>query len=98
MNTQHEKLRETIKNIDNLSQIGFSEIAAIANLALTALKTPDGYRHPQNIAYAFQVIRDKAQDIENCINAEAETVGCNYKDANLELRRVARAQSLAPVA
>ena len=98
MNTPHEKLRETIESIDSLSQSGFSEIAAIADLALTALKTPDGYRHPQNIAYALKVIRDKARDIENCINAVAEDVSCNYKDTDLELWRAARAQSLAPVA
>lgn len=98
MNTPYERLRETIESIDSLSQSGFSEIAAIADLALTALKTPDGYRDPQNIAYAFQVIRDKARDIENCINVVAGHVSCNYKDTDLELRRVARAQSLAPVA
>ncbi|AST27437.1 hypothetical protein [Ralstonia pseudosolanacearum] len=76
-----QDLRYTINTIDAMSQSGFSEIAAIAGLALSRLETPEGYLHLEDIAYALQAIRNKARDIENCINAEAESVGCNYKDA-----------------
>ncbi|MGL6155744.1 MAG: hypothetical protein ACRC1O_03960 [Ralstonia mannitolilytica] len=81
-----QQLRYTIESIDTMSQNAFSEIAAIAGLALSRLETPEGFLHPEDIAYALQAIRSKAQDIESCINAEAESVGCNYKDASM-LRR-----------
>lgn len=76
-----QDLRETIHNIDALSQGGFSEIAAVAGLALSRLEKPEGLLDLEDIAYALLAIRNKARDIENFINAEAESVGCNYKDA-----------------
>lgn len=55
------KLRATITGMDELSQGGFSAIAAIAQLALVALEHPDGYLHPENIAHALQAIWVKAE-------------------------------------
>lgn len=70
---------DVINTIDCLSQEGFSSIAAIASLALLAMETsPVG--NTENIIQALRTIRGKARDIENCINYEAETVGCNYKE------------------
>jgi hypothetical protein len=80
-NEDTQQLRYTINTIDAMSQNAFSEIAAIAGLALSRLETPEGLLRLEDIAYALQAIRSKAHDIENCINAEAESVGCNYKDA-----------------
>jgi len=90
-----QKLREAIQNIDAMSQGGFSEIAAIAGLALSRLETPEWLLRMEDIARALQAIRSKAQDIENCINAEAESVGGNHTDAAMvrrfEARRAAEA-------
>ena len=81
-----EKLRDTVNVMDCLSQGGFSEIAAIASLALRSLENSEGYRNRDDIAAAFAAIRGKAQDIGNCINSEAESVGCNYTN-DAERRR-----------
>ncbi|MDR1968286.1 MAG: hypothetical protein LBQ32_06275 [Burkholderiaceae bacterium] len=92
------RLRAAVETMDSLSQEGFSEIAAIAKLALISLKTPEGYRHLDGIAYAIGAIRSKAQDVENCINSEAEGVGCNYvkgdEHRRWDARRAARAQGI----
>lgn len=85
-----KNLREAIQNIDALSQDGFSEIAAIAGLALSRLEMPEGLLHLEDVAYALQAIRGKAQDTKNCINGEAESVGCNYTDAAVQRRFDAR--------
>ena len=80
------KLKQTIQTIDSFSQSGFSEIASIAKLALVALESPDAYLHFENIANALLAIRNKAVDIEDCINSEAEDVGCNYSCQHTERR------------
>ncbi|BCL91935.1 hypothetical protein ACNRBS_10535 [Ralstonia pseudosolanacearum] len=76
-----QKLREAIQNIDAMSQEGFSEIRAIARLALMSLLTPEGQRDTESLAYAFQAICGKADQSGNSINWEAEQVGCNHSDA-----------------
>lgn len=88
--TDVDKLQETIEFMDSLAQQGFSEIAAIARLALSSLQTPDGYLHIENTVQALQVIVSKAMDIDNCVNCSAEDVGCNYIDKRLAQRREAR--------
>lgn len=75
-----DKLCNKINLMDCLSQDGFSEISSIAKLALSRLETPDGYNRIDDIANALDAIWKKADDIENCINSEAEEVGCNYTD------------------
>jgi len=69
-------LRATIQNIDALSQEGFSQISSIASLVLLAMKDPA--RNAVDVEHALRVICGKAHDIEDCINAEAERVGCNH--------------------
>ncbi len=86
MSSDVRALRNAVRNIDGLSQAGFSEIAAIARLALVCLGTPDGYRHLGNLAHALSAICGKANDIQNCINCEAEEVGCNYVNPNRRRR------------
>lgn len=94
-----KRLHAAVYDMDCLAQGGFSEIAAIAKLAMSALETPDGYLQPENIANALRTIWGKAYDIENCINCAAEEVGCNYIDPSIKLRyaasRAAREQSAA---
>lgn len=91
-----QKLRDTVRFMDNLSQNGFSEITAIARLALASLETPEGHHNLQCIVYAFRLISEKAQDVEGAINSMAEEVGCNYKDD--ALLRSYKAQYEAEVA
>ena len=75
-----DKLCNAVESMDGLSQDGFSEIAAIAKLALAWLEKPDAYRHMDVTANALSAIWGKAEDIQNCINSQAEEVGCNYVD------------------
>lgn len=74
-----EDLLDTIRTMDSLSQEGFSQIAAIASLALFAMKT-SAPQNTENVVQALRAICGKAQDIENCINSEAELAGGNYVD------------------
>lgn len=78
--TQEECLRDAICVIDGLAQEGFSQIAAIASLALLSMEVPDAFHLRTDLAYALSAIRGKAQEIEDCIHSEAERVGCNYVD------------------
>lgn len=84
------RLKAAITDMDCLAQSGFSEISAIAKLALAALETPDGYTNLEIIAQALRAIWVKADDIENCVNFAAGQVGCNYKDQATERRRDAQ--------
>jgi len=81
-----KRLHAAVYDMDCLAQGGFSEIAAIAKLAMVALETQDGYLHPENIANALRTIWGKAYDIENCVNYAAEEVGCNYVDPHTKRR------------
>ena len=84
--TEIEKLRATIYEIDCLAHQGFSEIIAVAKLALLALENPKAYRHPEHIAQAFVVILGRAADFKNTIGSEAENVGGNYQNKSRRLR------------
>lgn len=79
-----EQLRSTITDMDAMAQGAFSEIASMASLALLALEQPGTYatngRGLDDVAAMLTAIKSKALDIENCINATAEGVGCNYVD------------------
>jgi hypothetical protein len=79
-NAEIKTLRETVMTMDTLSQDGFSVIALIARLALSRMETPQGCSNQEYLAEALSAIRNKADDIMNCINGEAENVGCNYVD------------------
>jgi len=89
-------LRNTVQTMDSLSQDGFSEISAIARLALAMLEQPDGYRHPELIAMALRNIWAKSDLIADCIGCEAEAVGCNYVDEALQRRYAAREEAQQP--
>lgn len=99
--TDVEKLQGAVEFMDSLAQQGFSEIAAIANLALGALQTPAGYVHLDNIVQALEVIAGKAFDMNNTVNCAAEEVGCNYVDKKLaqrgQARRTAEGQPQRPL-
>ncbi len=90
--TSIEDLLDTIRTMDSLSQEGFSQIAAIASLALLAMKTA-APNDVENVAQALRAIRGKAQDIQNCINYEAEQVGGNYVDLERREKLLADVQA-----
>lgn len=78
-----EKLRTTITQMDSAAQSAFSEIASMARLALLAMEQPSTYANGcglDAIAHMLTAIKDMADDIQNCINVEAEAVGCNHVD------------------
>lgn len=75
-----EELRQAVEEIDATSQEAFSEISAVARIALTALTTPAGANQLRDIARALTLIARVAEDSKNSINVEAETVGCNHVD------------------
>lgn len=81
------QLRDAIESMDSLSEIGFSEIASIAKMALAYLETPNVALHVEDIANALSAIQGKAEDIKSCINYQAEEVGCNYVD-KAKIRRL----------
>jgi len=94
-----EDLLDTIKTMDALSQEGFSQIAAIASLALLAMETA-APNDVANVVQALRAIRGKAYDIENCINTEAEMVGGNHVDLDRRkklLADVSKAVEVGPV-
>lgn len=80
-----EQLRDAVTDMDAMAQGAFSEIASMASLALLALEQPSTYAHDglrmDRVADMLTAIQGKARDIDNCINATAEGVGCNYVDA-----------------
>lgn len=87
-----DRLRAAITDMDSLSQHGFSQIASVARLALLAMETPEAARNPDRLADAFELIWTIAEDVQNCINARAEELGCNYIDPAAHRRQAARAQ------
>ena len=93
INTEISKLRDTIQLLDNYSQRGCSQIAAIARLALESLKVPESAYALDGIAYALEAICEKAEYVEGCINAEAENVGCNYIDESERRGWAARSEA-----
>ncbi len=80
LNDEIERLKEVVCNMDGLSQEGLSQISAIAGLAMFRIEQGIEHAwHLDSIYNALLVIKAKAYDTENCINGEAEDVGCDHK-------------------
>jgi hypothetical protein len=76
--TELSTLRQTIRQMDALSQEGFTDVAAIAKLIKVALEAAN-FSDPKKMIFpALGQIVDRAGDAENCINSEAEEVECNF--------------------
>lgn len=71
---------ETIRTMDGLSHGGFSHIAGMARVALLAFESEVKSYYIDDFAGVLDAIRGIAEEMENCINVEAERVGCNYVD------------------
>lgn len=92
LEAQAARLRSSIKEIGALADDGFSEIEAIALLALSALEAPATYNNLETIALALRNIASTAQRVWNCVGAEAEHIGCGYVDDAQQRRYAARSQ------
>lgn len=88
-----DRLRDTIKDMDAISQDGFSRIEALARITLLALETPDACRFIELIAQTLDTIATVAQTSMDAVNSGAEEVGCNWvmraEQRRIEARRVA---------
>ncbi|RFC37765.1 MAG: hypothetical protein DID92_2727743064 [Candidatus Nitrotoga sp. SPKER] len=84
-------LKETINAMDGLAQTGFSQIEAIAKLAMAYMEMPEAYRHTEILAVAFEAIWNKAFEMNECISGEARFVGCERTDQGMLRRYAARA-------
>lgn len=93
-----DQLRDAITSMDGFAQSAFSQIASMASLALLALEQPSAYANGtgmDRIAHVLESIKGMAHDMENCINATAESVGCNYVDSAQRKRWDAQRKALA---
>jgi len=86
-NPDIEALRSTLRLVDNVSNDSFGRIKSLCAVALLAMeqhRKPVDMEHLARILVHIEVVCD---DARNCINYEAETVGCDYKD-EAWLRRI----------
>ena len=69
-------LRHAVELMDCLSQEGFGQIAAMARCAEAFVDQSPGAPQPDTLRQVLRAIRGKADDIQNCINVQADEVGC----------------------
>ena len=69
-------LRHAVELMDCLSQEGFGQIAAIARCAEVYLGHGPEALQRETVATVLRAICGKADDIQNCINVQADEVGC----------------------
>ncbi|MCU7836051.1 MAG: hypothetical protein KZQ83_12485 [gamma proteobacterium symbiont of Taylorina sp.] len=81
-NNDAKRLQRAITDMDALSQEGFSKIEGTSNLAVKALEQS---RQSDDELNAFKAISGIAIDLMNCINCEAEEVGCHYTTRKIEV-------------
>lgn len=92
-----EKLKkhaDSIQLIDCFSQQGFGRISALARVALLALESDLKVQQIEAFAGVFEEIQAIAEDMESCINVEAEEAGCNYVNPAHARRMEAFSRSL----
>lgn len=75
-----DALRSTVELIDSVSQDAFDRIKALCKLTLLAMEQRARPVEMEDLARVLKQIEQAAEEAENCINVEAENVGCNYKD------------------
>lgn len=85
-------LQEAITDMDGLAAVGFEEIAAIGQLALSAMENPHRPPDPEAVALALQAIERIADAMNDSIRSRALHVGCAFTDARAERRFAARRQ------
>ncbi|NPT36227.1 hypothetical protein [Paraburkholderia xenovorans] len=73
-------LRNTLSDIDAISQEITSNIDALCSVTLMAMKTQAFWKTPDTLVQVLTLIAARAQDLGNTINAAAEDHGCNWID------------------
>ncbi len=96
-----EIMRIIISDMDGLACEAFDEIAAIADLAMLALETPEGHRRHEMIANALSAISNKASITNDSIFSLAEGAGRSSsarekRQVRFCAYRTAREQEVAP--
>ena len=77
----HPAIRDlchAVELMDCLSQEGFGQIAAIARCAEVYLGHGPEALQRDTLATVLRAICGKADDIQNCINVQADEVGCAW--------------------
>lgn len=87
----------TAISIALLGRGALTEIAALCSVALAALETNNACGG-EDLALLLTVIEQKAQDIANCIDAEAEQINIKVGCHRAAKRRAARAARTAELA
>lgn len=75
-----DRLRANITEIDSLSQEGFSNIAALAQLAIAYLELPEVEQDKGALKTTIKLIRAQAVEYETIINSEAGIYGCGFNE------------------
>ena len=77
------ELRIAVNSMDCAAHQAFSEIAAIAKLALHSLKTPDGGVSKRDMMHALRAIWNRADGASLDLSGMAFDVGCEYVDESI---------------
>lgn len=91
-NEQINVLSAAIKDMDCLSRQALLEIAAIADLLLHWMESPECYQRMHMMADVLNLISYRAQETIENVGREAESVGCEYIDHESERRQAAANQ------
>lgn len=75
-----DALRSTVELLDSVSQETFARIKALCKVTLLSMEQHARPVDMEDVARVLMQIEQAADEAENCINGEAENVGCNYKD------------------
>ena len=84
------ELSNVLRDVDGFAQSAFSEIGAIARLALLAMETPKGHVASETLAQAFSAIWGIAENIGHTIKGAVEDQDCACDDEPQERRATAR--------
>ncbi|WP_446811059.1 hypothetical protein ACH50O_05690 [Methylomonas sp. 2BW1-5-20] len=80
INPDIDRLKQTVKDMDCMSQEAVERISAITGLLLLAMESPGFYGRPYDLHHALRQINAIADGLQNDINVMAEDVGCNFID------------------
>lgn len=85
-----EGLSQTLELVDSVSQDAFSRIRSTCAVVLLAMEQHTRPIDTEDPAQLFKQIEQTAEEAENFINAEAESLGCNHQDTAWHRRIDAR--------
>lgn len=74
------KLQSTLADVSALSRAAFTQIDALAGMALKLMETESAYQWPEAIAQVLEVIRNKSVETNDLVDYQAGEVGCSSPD------------------